>query len=45
MSLTVDSGWVALVMLASVRFGALFVLAPVFGGVSLPAQFRGESRA
>jgi flagellar biosynthetic protein FliR len=40
MSLTVDSGWMALVMLASVRFGALFVLAPVFGGVPLPAQFR-----
>jgi flagellar biosynthetic protein FliR len=30
----------ALVMLASLRFGALFVLAPVFGGASLPAQFR-----
>ncbi|HWH82074.1 MAG TPA: flagellar biosynthetic protein FliR [Burkholderiaceae bacterium] len=40
MSLTVDTAWIALVLLASVRFGALFVLAPVFGGVPLPAQFR-----
>jgi flagellar biosynthetic protein FliR len=40
MSLTVDPAWMTLVLLVSVRFGALFVLAPVFGGVPLPAQFR-----
>src|SRR5687767_5491299 len=40
MSLSVDSAWIALVLLASVRFGALFVLAPVFGGMPMPAQFR-----
>jgi flagellar biosynthesis protein FliR len=40
MSLTVDSTWIAIVLLASIRLGALFVLAPVFGGISMPAQFR-----
>ena len=40
MSLTVESAWIALVLLASIRFGAMLVLAPVFGGIPLPAQFR-----
>ena len=40
MSLTVDSAWIAVVLLVSIRLGALFVLAPVFGGISMPAQFR-----
>jgi flagellar biosynthetic protein FliR len=40
MSLTVDPAWMALVLLASIRFGALFVLAPAFGGMPMPASFR-----
>lgn len=40
MSLTVDFAWVALVLLLSIRLGALFVLAPVFGGIPVPMQFR-----
>jgi flagellar biosynthesis protein FliR len=40
MSLTVDFFWVALVLLVSIRLGALFVLAPVFGGISVPGPFR-----
>lgn len=40
MSLSVDSAWMALVLLVSIRFGALFILAPVFGGMPMPAQFR-----
>lgn len=40
MSLGVDFARVALVLLVSVRLGALFVLAPVFGGIPVPAQFR-----
>lgn len=40
MSIGVDSGWLAAVFLVSIRFGALFVMAPVFGGIRVPAQFR-----
>jgi flagellar biosynthesis protein FliR len=40
MQLNVDFAWIAAVLLVSIRLGALLVLAPVFGGVSMPAQFR-----
>ena len=40
MQLTVDAAWIAHALLASIRFGALLVLAPVFGGIPLPNQFR-----
>lgn len=40
MQLTADAAWIAMVVLASIRFGALLVLAPVFGGMPLPTQFR-----
>jgi flagellar biosynthetic protein FliR len=40
MSLAIDTGWVTLVLLLSVRLGALFLLSPVLGTARLPAQFR-----
>jgi flagellar biosynthesis protein FliR len=40
MELSLSPGWAVMVLLVSVRFGALFVLAPVFGGIAMPAQFR-----
>ena len=40
MDVFASSGWVVMVVLVSIRFGALFVLAPVFGGVAMPAPFR-----
>jgi flagellar biosynthetic protein FliR len=35
-----DPAWVMLVMLASVRVSALFVLTPVLGAIALPARLR-----
>lgn len=40
MSIGIDPAWLAAVFLVSIRFGTLFVMAPVFGGVRVPAQFR-----
>lgn len=36
----IDLGWMALVLLASVRVGALFALTPLFGPMALPARVR-----
>lgn len=40
MQLRLDSEWIVLVFLVSVRFGALFVLSPVFASFRTPVQFR-----
>ena len=40
MSLTVDSGWMAHVLLVSLRIGALFVLTPLFGAAPLPGRVK-----
>jgi flagellar biosynthesis protein FliR len=40
MSAYLDSGWLILVFLVSLRLGALFVLAPGFGSIQAPAMFR-----
>lgn len=40
MSLAIDTGWITLVLLLSVRLGALFLLSPVLGSARLPAQVR-----
>ncbi len=40
MSLGIDVPWMVVVLLASIRIGALFVLTPFFGAVPLPAHLR-----
>ncbi len=40
MQLHVESAWIAAVLLVSIRFGTVFVMAPVFGSVQLPAHVR-----
>lgn len=40
MHLRLDPAWIVMVFLVSVRFGALFVLSPIFGSFRLPVQFR-----
>lgn len=40
MTIGVDVAWATLVLLTSVRIGALFVLTPLFGSMPLPPQFR-----
>ena len=40
MSLGIDVPWMVVVLLASIRIGALFVLTPFFGAMPLPAHFR-----
>jgi flagellar biosynthesis protein FliR len=40
MSLTVDSVWVAHVLLVSLRMGALFALTPLFGAAPVPSCLR-----
>lgn len=40
MAVGIDVGWMTLVLLASIRIGALFVLTPLFGAMPLPARFR-----
>ena len=40
MSLTLDTGWLVVVFLVSLRLGALFVLAPGLGAIQAPGPFR-----
>ncbi|HZR68343.1 MAG TPA: flagellar biosynthetic protein FliR [Burkholderiales bacterium] len=40
MSLTLDTGWLVVVFLISLRLGALFVLAPGLGAIQAPGPFR-----
>ena len=40
MNLGIDAAWITLVLLASIRLGALFVLTPLFGAMPLPGRFR-----
>jgi flagellar biosynthetic protein FliR len=40
MSLYLDTGWLALVFLVSLRLGALFLLAPALGAVQAPVNFK-----
>jgi flagellar biosynthetic protein FliR len=40
MSVYLDTGWLSVVFLVSIRLGALFVLAPGFGSISAPGSFR-----
>lgn len=40
MTLGIDLAWVTLVLLASVRIGALFVFTPLFGAMPLPPRLR-----
>lgn len=40
MQLHVDPAWIAAVLLVSIRFGAVFLMTPVFGSVQLPAHVR-----
>lgn len=40
MSLTVDSAWIARVLLVSLRIGALFAMTPLFGAAPLPGRVR-----
>lgn len=40
MSLAVDSGWMAHVLLVSLRIGAFFALTPLFGAAPLPGRVR-----
>jgi flagellar biosynthetic protein FliR len=40
MQLHVESLWIVAVLLVSIRIGAVFVMAPVFGSVQLPAHIR-----
>jgi len=40
MSLTLDTGWLVVVFLVSMRLGALFVLAPGLGAIQAPGPFR-----
>jgi flagellar biosynthetic protein FliR len=35
-----DLAWMGVMLLATVRLGALFVMAPVFGGIAMPVQVR-----
>ena len=40
MSLTLDTGWLVVVFLVSLRLGALFLLAPGLGAIQAPGPFR-----
>lgn len=40
MQLHVESAWIATVILVSIRLGAVFVMAPVFGSVQMPIRVR-----
>lgn len=40
MTFHLDSVWLTHVLLVAVRLGALFVMAPVFGGIAMPTQAR-----
>lgn len=40
MSVTLDTGWLIVVFLVSLRLGALFVLAPGLGAIRAPGPFR-----
>lgn len=40
MHLHVEPAWIAAVLLVSIRFGAVFLMTPVFGSVQLPAHVR-----
>lgn len=40
MTIGIDIAWATLVLLASIRIGALFVLTPLFGASPLPGRLR-----